>query len=147
MKSASFYAAYIVKKLWTLAAVLLVVVAVSISVLRFSLPYMDKHKHRVESWINNQYGVQLAIGVLNADWTKNGPSLVLKDIYLKQDEQSPIGLEISETQIEFDFWGSIRARQVQSQRFELSGMALSVNLARIQTAESEFLLHHFHHLL
>ncbi|GAB5381715.1 MAG: YhdP family protein [Aliiglaciecola sp.] len=138
MKNASFYAAYIVKKLWTLAAVLLVIFAVSISVLRFSLPYMDKQKDRVQNWLGSQYGVELQIGELNASWSENGPSLVLKDVFLKQDEQSPIGLEINETHIEIDFWNSIIARQFQSQRFELDGLALSVNLARIQTAESEF---------
>ncbi|WJG09721.1 YhdP family protein [Aliiglaciecola sp. LCG003] len=138
MKSTSFYAAYLVKKLWTLAAILLVVVALLISILRFSLPYMDGQKARVESWLSSQYGVKLNIGELSADWNKSGPSLVLKDVYLKQDEQSPIGLEITETQIEIDFWGSVLARQVRSKRFDLNGMALSVNLARIQTSESEF---------
>lgn len=138
MKSTSFYASYIVRKLWTLAAILLVVVALFLSVLRFSLPYMDSHKGKVENWLSNQYGVELKIGKLSAGWSKKGPSLVLKNVFLKQDEKSPIGLEIIETKIEIDFWGSIIARQFQSQRFELNGMALSVNVARIQTSESEF---------
>ncbi|WP_353369959.1 YhdP family protein [Aliiglaciecola sp. NS0011-25] len=138
MKPTSFYAAYVVRKLWTLAAVLLVLVAVSLSVIRFSLPYMDDHKHRIESWLSNRYGINLTIGQLSANWAKSGPSLILKDIKLQQDEQSPIGLEIEDTQIEIDFWGTIVARQIQSRRFELSGLALSVNLARIQSSESEF---------
>ncbi|GAA0856564.1 YhdP family protein [Aliiglaciecola litoralis] len=138
MKPVSFYAAYILKKLWTFAAILLVVVAVSISVLRFSLPYMENQKHRVETWLSNQYGVELRIGQLSADWNQNGPTLVLKNVHLKQDQKSPIGLQISETLIELNFWESIMARQVQSQRFELNGLALSVNLALIQTSENEF---------
>ncbi|MFA3791477.1 YhdP family protein [Aliiglaciecola sp. SL4] len=138
MKPASFYAAYLVRKLWTLAAVLLVVVAVGLSIVRFSLPYLDGNKQQIESWLSNRYGINLTIGELTATWAKSGPSLVLKNIKLQQDTQSPIGLEIEDTQIEIDFWSSIVARQIQSRRFELSGLALSVNLARIQTSESEF---------
>lgn len=138
MKSASFYAAYLVKKLWTLAAVLLVFVAVSISVLRYSLPYLDKQKGQVEGWLSNQYGVELAIGELSAGWSGIGPTLILRDVHLKQSEQSPIGLNIKETQIELDFWGSILARQIQSTRFDLEGLILSIDLAQIQSAESEF---------
>ncbi|MEP4891257.1 MAG: YhdP family protein [Aliiglaciecola sp.] len=138
MKPASFYAAYLVRKLWTLAAVLLVVVAVGLSIVRFSLPYLDGNKQQIESWLSNRYGINLTIGELTATWAKSGPSLVLKNIKLQQDSQSPIGLEIEDTQIEIDFWSSLVARQIQSRRFELSGLALSVNLARIQTSESEF---------
>ena len=138
MKSASFYAAYIVKKLWTLAAVLLVLVALLISILRFSLPYMDEQKSRIENYLNSEYGVELKIGSLDATWSETGPSLVLKDVYLEQNSQSPIGLNIDETLIEFDFWGSVLARQIQSRRFDLSGLNLSINLARIQTSETEF---------
>jgi hypothetical protein len=44
-KSVSFYAAYLIKKLWALVALSLVVVAVTISVVRYSLPYMNVQKH------------------------------------------------------------------------------------------------------
>ncbi|MDO6695797.1 YhdP family protein [Aliiglaciecola sp. 3_MG-2023] len=138
MKPASFYAAYLVRKLWTLAAVLLVLVAVGLSIVRFSLPYLDGNKQQIETWLSNRYGINLTIGELTANWAKSGPSLVLKNIKLQQDAQSPIGLEIEDTQIEIDFWSTLVARQIQSRRFELSGLALSVNLARIQTSESKF---------
>lgn len=138
MKSASFYAAFIVKKLWTLFAVVLVCVAVFLSVLRYSLPYLDEQKHQVETWLSEQYGVELAIGELSAGWQGNGPSLVLRDVELKQNQQSPIALNIQETQIEIDFWGSVAARQIQSKRFDLDGLILGVNLDQIRQSETDF---------
>lgn len=138
MKPASFYASYAVKTLWSLVAALLVVVAVSISVLRYSLPYLEGQKDRVENWLSEQYGVELSIGELSAGWAGIGPSLILRDVELRQSEQSPIGLSVLETQVELNFWGTIRSRQIQSRRFELSGLSLSVDLPRIQGAESEF---------
>ncbi len=138
MKSASFYAAYIVKKLWTLAALLLVVFALLISILRFSLPYMEGQKSRLEGWLSNQYGVELSIGSLSASWTKSGPALVLNELQLKQDAQSPIGLKIDRTEVELDFWASLLAWQIQSKRFELDGLDFQVDLAQIQMSETQF---------
>ena len=138
MKSASFYAAYITRKLWTLAAVLLVFVAVSISLLRYTLPHMDKQKYRVEQWLSEQYGVELVIGELSAGWSGIGPTLLLRDVELKQNARSPIGLDIAETQVELDFWGTILARQINSRRFELSGLHLMVDLEQMKGSDSDF---------
>lgn len=138
MKSASFYAAYTLKKLWTLAALLLVFVAVAMSLLRYSLPYLDKQKHRVEQFLSQQYGVELAIGEMSAGWSGVGPTLILADVELKQSEQSPIALNIATTQVEIDFWGSIAAQQIQSTQFDLSGLNLTVDLFQIRGAESDF---------
>lgn len=138
MKSGSFYAAYLVKKLWTLAALLLVFIAVAMSVLRYSLPYLDKQKHRVELFLSEQYGVELAIGEMSAGWSGIGPTLVLDDVQLKQSAQSPIALNIMKTQVEIDFWGSLVAQQVQSTQFDLSGLNLTVDLNQIRGADSDF---------
>ena len=138
MKSASFYAAYIVKKLWTLAAVLLVVVAVSISLLRYTLPHLDKQKYRVEQWLSEQYGVELVIGELSAGWSGIGPTLLLRNVELKQSENSPIGLDVSETQVELDFWGTVLAQQINSRRFELSGLHLMIDLEQMHGENSDF---------
>lgn len=138
MKSSSFYAAFILKKLWTLFAVVLVVCAVLLSIIRFSLPYAEDQTNRIENWLSNQYGVELEIGSLSANWTKNGPALVLQDVHLKQSDASPIDLMIDNTQVEIDFWGSLLAWQIKSERFELDGLIFSVNLPQIQTSETEF---------
>lgn len=138
MKSGSFYAAYLLKKLWTLAALLLVFIAVAMSVLRYSLPYLDKQKHRVEHFLSEQYGVELAIGEMSAGWSGIGPTLILADVELKQSEQSPIALNIMKTQVEIDFWGSLVAQQIQSTQFDLSGLNLTIDLNQIRSADSDF---------
>lgn len=138
MKSGSFYAAYLLKKLWTLAALLLVFVAVAMSVLRYSLPYLDKQKHSVEQFLSEQYGVELAIGEMSAGWSGIGPTLILVDVELKQSAKSPIALNIETTQVELDFWGSLVAQQIQSTQFDLSGLNLTVDLNQIRSADSDF---------
>ena len=138
MKSGSFYAAYIIKKLWSCAAILLVLVAVAISVVRYTLPYMDGQKHRIEQWVEGQYGVEINIGNITAQWKGAGPAIVLEDLQLVQNAQSPLSLDIEKTVIELDFWDSVLARQVRSQRFDLNGLNLKVDLTLMNQEGSDF---------
>lgn len=143
-KSVSFYAAYIIKKLWALVALSLVVVAVSISVVRYSLPYMNDQKHHLEQWLSGQVGAELKIGEISAKWQGVGPSIILRDIRLiqnttaTQNTQSPITLTIAETVIEVDFWQSVRARQIQSNKFDLRKMELSIDIASLEQEETQY---------
>lgn len=138
MKTGSYYAAYVIRKLWSLLAILLVTVAVLMSLLRYSLPYMDGQKHHLEQWLFEEYGAELKIGYVSAMWKGKGPAIVLKDLSLAKNENSPIEFNIDETQIELNFWSSITSWQIQSRRFNLIGMDMSVDLPAIQNSGEEF---------
>ena len=60
-KSVSFYIAYLIKILWALVALSLVVVAVTLSVVRYSLPYMNDQKHHLEQWLSGQVGAEIKL--------------------------------------------------------------------------------------
>lgn len=138
MKTAQYYVAYVNRKLWQVAAVLLVTLAVAISVLRYSLPYMDSQKHRMEEWLLQEYGVVLEIGYISAAWKGKGPVILLKDLTLERNELSPIAFTVDETQIELDFWSSLQAWQIHSPRFNLVGMEMDVDLPTIQNSGDGF---------
>jgi uncharacterized protein (TIGR02099 family) len=137
-KSASFYAAYLIKKLWALVALSLVVVAVTLSVVRYSLPYMNDQKHYLEQWLSGQIGAELRIGEISAKWQGVGPAIILRDVQLIQNTQSPISLTIAETAIEVDFWQSVQARQIQSNKFDLREMELSIDVASLGQEETQY---------
>jgi uncharacterized protein (TIGR02099 family) len=143
-KSVSFYAAYLIKKLWALVALSLVVVAVTLSVVRYSLPYMNDQKHYLEQWLSGQVGAEIKIGEISAKWQGVGPSIILRDIQLiqstplNQNTQSPITLTIAETAIEVDFWQSVKARQIQSNKFDLREMELSIDIASLEQEETQY---------
>ena len=137
-KSASFYVAYILKKLWGCAALILVLVAVSISLLRYSLPYMNEQKHHLESWLSEKVGAEIKIGGIDAQWQGMGPAILLREIVLVQNEKSPVNLRIDETAIEIDFWQSVLARQIQANEFDLHNMQLTLDLASLKTKESDY---------
>ncbi|KXI30121.1 YhdP family protein [Paraglaciecola hydrolytica] len=138
MRTASFYVAYIVRKLWALLAVSLVVIAVALSLLRFSLPYLNEQKQVLEDYLGQQFGAELRIGSITAQWKGLGPAIVLQDIQLVQNKQSPIHLEIAETIIELDFWDSVLQGQIQSNKFALQDMRVTIDLASLQQEDSDY---------
>ena len=143
-KNASFYAAYLIKKLWALVALSLVVVAVTISVVRYSLPYMNDQKHHLEQWLSGQVGAEIKIGEISAKWQGIGPAIILRDIQLiqsvplAQNIRPPISLTIAETAIEVDFWQSVRAGQIQSNKFDLRKVELSIDIASLSQEETQY---------
>lgn len=130
------YLAYGIKKIWTLLALLLVVSAVAISLLRFSLPYLDKNKHLVEDYIAQHYAAELEIGSISATWMNIGPSLVLNSVALKDSSSNALRLNVDRVYVEVDFWQSLKTLSLQSNRFELRGVELDVN-THLMTTKSD----------
>ncbi|MDM7859128.1 YhdP family protein [Alteromonas sp. ASW11-36] len=121
------YLAYGIKKIWTLIALLLVLSAVAISLLRFSLPYLDQNKHLVENYISDNYNADLRIVSISAEWGAHGPSLVLNGVTLQDSTSAALELNIARVFVELNFWESIRSFSIQSNQFELNGVSMIVN--------------------
>lgn len=114
MSKVRSYVAYGIKKIWTLVALLLVISAVAISLLRFSLPYLDRNKHLVEDYISQNYNADLSIGSISAEWTKHGPSLVLNDVSLIDAGSQALELVVGRVYVEVNFWESLKTFSLQS---------------------------------
>ncbi|WP_088329515.1 YhdP family protein [Lacimicrobium sp. SS2-24] len=137
-RPAIFYLSWTLRKLWTLSAIVLLSLAVLLSLLRLALPHMDDYKHWLERYISEEYGANLQIGSISATWKGSGPAIVLQDIALNNQLDSPIQLNIEETQIELDFWSSLLNRRVQSQRFNLNRLTLALDIPRLEAGSSDY---------
>lgn len=129
---------FMVKKLWTLFAIVLVVVALFMSLLRYSLPFLNDHKEYVENYIADNYAVEVKIGELSASWQSQGPAIVLRNLRVKNGPQSPVFLNIGEVFLEVDFWPSIIDLKLRSNQVKLNGLALSIDTTRFQSASADF---------
>ena len=119
--------AYLVRKLWLLCAIVLVLFAVLLSVLRYTLPYLDEEKHLIEDYLSAQYGINLTIDSLSAAWQGTGPSIVLNGVEFTQNDLSPVELRVQQVYVEVDFWQSIQQRELSSKRFDLVGLAAKID--------------------
>lgn len=138
MKTGRYYLSYILRKIWLLFAVLTVSLALVISLLRYSLPYMHSQKDFIQDWLSDNYGAEVEIGYISAMWKGRGPAIVLKDLTLVKNENSPIAFSVDETQVELDLLTSLRSWQIHSKRFNLIGMEMQADLERIQQGDSDF---------
>jgi len=131
-------ATYIVRKLWTLIAITLVVFALLMSLLRYSLPLLNDKKQFFEEYAQTEYGVGLQIEGISASWQGSGPALVLEGVILERSDNSPIQLNIQNVYVEIDFWDSFLTQQISSKSFSLDGLSLDIDLQQIQTSSNTF---------
>lgn len=135
---------FLLHKLWLLAAVTIVLLATTVSILRFSLPYAEGYKTDIEQLIKQRYGADVSIGSLSADWQSTGPTLLLQQLAVKDSQQNPL-IRITETRVGIDFWGSLTSLQLKAEHFELSGLSYQLDseallVQREQDTQSEPLL-------
>ncbi|QJR81294.1 TIGR02099 family protein [Alteromonas pelagimontana] len=132
-------AAWLVRKAGWLLAVLLVVFAVMLSVLRYALPHIDHKKYMLEDYVNTKYGVNLSIDSVQASWQSAGPTIVLNQVSLTQNASSPVALTIDRVYMELDFWQSLSQRLISSNQFTLVGLKLNIDADRLDSAgDSDF---------
>ena len=136
MTKSAKVATYALKKLWLLSAILLVLFAVLLSLLRYALPYVEDNKHLLENYVQEQYGVELTIEKVHAVWQRAGPSIVVSNVNLARNESSPVELSIDEVYIELDFWQSLTQWMISSRQFNLVNLKLAVETQRIESSAS-----------
>ncbi|RUO34016.1 YhdP family protein [Aliidiomarina soli] len=113
---------FTVRKLWLMLAILLVLAAVILSGVRYSLPYLDHYRSDIESLIEERYGQRVEIGALAADWSTFGPSLVLQDVSVTVDQAQPFTLHVGRTHLVVNLWQSLWNWQWQLDDFVLEGV-------------------------
>lgn len=119
---------FTLRKLWLTLAVLLVLAAVLLSVVRYSLPYLDNYRADIETLIAEQFDQQVSIGALSADWSAFGPSLVLEDVELTVADDYPFELSIQRTHLVLNLWQSLWQWEWLLEDFVLDGVYVSHQL-------------------
>lgn len=137
MSRASNVIALFIRKLWTTVAVFLVLIALCVSLLRYSLPMLDERKHVIENYVFTEYGIDLSIGSVNAVWKSKGPSLQFTDVYLRQGERSPVSLKIGDVYLAVEFWSSIFSGKLQSRNVSLSDLHLTLDVSEVKSGSTD----------
>ncbi|RZF79746.1 TIGR02099 family protein [Pseudoalteromonas sp. S4488] len=119
---------YCLRKLWQVFAITLVLLAVIVSVVKYSLPYANDYKDDIEAFLYERFDVNLAIGSISASWHGQGPALVIEDISFEDNQTSPIALTIDKASLEVNLWESVKTRQLKSNYFVINGFHADVDL-------------------
>lgn len=117
------------KRLYKLLAILLVVFAALISLLRLFLPYAHNYRQDVENYINTSYNSNISIGALTMGWGQFGPTLITQKVVLLSSADSKITIDSLE--VELDFWRTLRSGKLVTQDFVISGAELEFEQAAL----------------
>lgn len=121
---------FFIAKLWLTIGILLVVAAVLLSVVRYSLPYADRFHDDIAEQLSQQLGYPVTLEGLHADWTRTGPTVVLHDLRLSPEVDSPVALHVERANLGIHFWQSLWNWELQFEHFSAMGAELDIQIQR-----------------
>lgn len=126
-----FYKLFIrsLKILWGAFATTVVLLAVVISVLKYSLPHAHEYRQDIEQYLFEEFDAEIQIGGIDASWRRFGPVIILRDVQLAPSPSAPLDISIAETRIELDFWQSISQQKMVTSAFQLDGVRSRIDSA------------------
>ena len=128
--------------LWRSATILLVCAAVLITAIRLSLPHTNHINAHVTQYLSQQLNAHIVIGKIDGYWEGNGPHLTLHQVNLTPnstaDSQAQgVEFELNNIYVEVDLFASILQWSIVTEKFELQGLQLDLDLNKAQPTELE----------
>lgn len=133
-KSVCFFC---LRKIWQISAVTLVLLAVLVSLVKYSLPYANDYRAEVEQFLGEQLNADISIGSLSASWQGNGPALVINQVGFADNAKAPISVSIEQTRLHINLWQSLLDRQLHSNYFVLQGFDAEIDARALLSSESK----------
>jgi len=113
-----------IHRFYKILAMLLVFTAVMISAFRLLLPYVDQYRQNIESYIYQNYQINVTIHDINMSWKHWGPALVANDVSLHDNNH--LQLTIDNIEVQVDFWQSLTHQTLIFSWLTLDGVVLEV---------------------
>ncbi|NLJ91917.1 MAG: TIGR02099 family protein [Aeromonadales bacterium] len=113
---------------WLSLAVLAVLMALLITVLRFGSPYLNQWQ---QQWVDKAFSnseLAVTIGELGLSWRDFGPVLVVKDVQLVPESGPPMKLE--RALVDMQLWQSLRQWQPVLNELILEDLYLPIEVSR-----------------
>ncbi len=117
----------------TICAVILVLFALTVSLVRGLLPQLDEVREQVAQYLLTEYQLKVDIGQLQAQWQAYGPALTVTDLSLPQQAHLPFELKIKQASIKLDFWESLFSGSAVVENVSFSGVDLTLNLDQFKS--------------
>lgn len=131
------FCAGLIRKIWVSFAILLVTLAIILSAIRLGLPYANDFKEHIAVWFEQKFDQPIDIEYLAADWRGNGPQINMKGFRFKRrpEQDSPVLVDISQVNLELDFWQTLLQRSLVVKNFVLEGVEVQVDTDKLNAAK------------
>lgn len=112
--------------LWYVGAITIVLVAITISLFRFTAPLASQYRGAVELWLTEIVKQPIEIATLEANWRGFSPTLRLKNIKLFDNSRQKVLLAFEEARIEISILSSLRHWRFQPGALYIKGVSLNL---------------------
>ncbi|QFI39748.1 TIGR02099 family protein [Moritella marina ATCC 15381] len=118
-------------------ACLAVFSAVSISLLRASLPYLNQYHDRVIDWLVADQSVSIEVESIDAGWYKFGPVLIVNTLDVKFEGSLPYNFDVARIKISIDFWNSLLEQKLLVDNLILDGVQIKLPVSPFQSSQEQ----------
>ncbi len=125
-------------RLWLLLGLLLLLLALLISVVRFGIPQLQVQRQALLDWVWSAPDLDSKVASLSAGWTRDGPTLRLKGLQLADRSGTQTwSLAVTEARLHLDLWQSLRRRQWVLGELQFQGLQLALPAAWLTEIDDE----------
>ncbi|MEF1283650.1 YhdP family protein [Vibrio sp. M250220] len=120
--------------LWFTVTVL-VFLAITVTVLRITLPQLNHFQPQIQAWINQGSGLDFEVSDLHGFWRNSHPSISLKGVKANTPESSGIHFSADTVEVELDLFQSLIQREPVVA--ELKIYQLNLDITSVEWANTE----------
>ncbi|GLP97367.1 YhdP family protein [Paraferrimonas sedimenticola] len=117
-------------------AVVLVLFALAVSLVRGLLPQLDQLRANVEEYVDEQYQVDIRLGRIEAAWAAYGPELTLNDVEVPKQPGVPVSLSAEKMRFKLDFWQTLLKASPQIEEVAFDGVDVVLDLGAMRSPET-----------
>jgi len=114
------------KRLWTLIAAKLIIIAVLLTIARFAISSVDEYKDQLVEWLIAEHGINVDAEKVSAGIDLSGIVLTLNNTVFVDSQALPFELKIDYLFLHFDFLESLRKQDIIFNDISLKGADLVI---------------------
>ncbi|GLS82359.1 YhdP family protein [Paraferrimonas haliotis] len=118
-------------------AIVLVLFALTVSLVRGLLPQLNQLKADVENYIASQYHVNIEIGSMEAAWAAYGPELTINELVIPQQSALPVSMTVDKIHLKLDFWQTLVTATPQVEDVGFDGLKFELDLDILDSPTSQ----------
>jgi len=116
--------------LWILVTVM-VLMALTVTALRVSLPRLDNYQSEIETWVAQTTGVPFNIGNVKGYWRNTHPSISLQNLEVQNISDKNVTFVVEEVQLQVDLIQSILTLSPQIASLNVNGLYLDISQIKL----------------
>ncbi|MGL5666153.1 MAG: YhdP family protein, partial [Shewanella sp.] len=134
---------------WQLLALILVLFALTVSLIRGLLPQVDGVRQQLVEYVKSEYQIDVQIGELSAQWQAFGPAVTVDNLVIPPQEKLPVTVLVKNVQIKLDFWQSLLTTSPRIEDVNFDGVHIALDIDKLsgnkasgatnQTAQTDWL--------